>query len=135
MFKSTTNLIGFLGTDATVKASQDGSTNFTTLSLATKESWKNRNSGEWESRTEWHRIIVFGKLGEFAASLTKGAHIEIEGTLQSRERIVELKGSTQNNPKTLAYRSWTIRADSIRKLDRAERAADENLGNNCDVAE
>lgn len=79
MFKSTTNLIGFLGANASVKTSQDNSTNFTILSLATKESSKNRDSGEWESHTEWHRIVAFGKLGEFAASLIKGAHIEVEG--------------------------------------------------------
>ena len=75
----------FLGKDAEVKAAQDNSTNFTVLSLAKKESWKNKQTNEWESRTEWHRILVFGKLGDFAATLTKGAHIEVEGTLRSRE--------------------------------------------------
>jgi single-strand DNA-binding protein len=67
---------------------------------------------------------VFGKLGDFAATLTKGAHIEVEGTLRSREQTVELKGSSKKNPETKTVRSWFIRAESIRKLDRAENSAE-----------
>ena len=100
MYKNAVNLIGFVGKDAEVKAAQDNSTNFTVLSLATKESWRNKQTNEWESRTEWHRILAFGKLGDFASTLTKGAHIEIEGTLRRREQTVELKGSSKKNPET-----------------------------------
>jgi len=116
MFKNTVDLIGFLGKNAEVKASSDSSTNFTILSLATKESWKNRETGDWESRTEWHNVIAFGKLGEFAATLTKGAHIEVEGSLSSRERTVETRDGD------LTIRTFSIKAESIRKLDRAESA-------------
>ena len=116
MFKNAVDLIGFLGKNAEVKASSDSSTNFTILSLATKESWKNRETGDWESRTEWHNVIAFGKLGEFAATLTKGAHIEVEGSLSSRERTVETR---DGNP---TIRTFSIKAESIRKLDRAESA-------------
>jgi single-strand DNA-binding protein len=123
MYKNTVNLIGFLGKNAEVKAAQDNSTNFTVLSLATKESWKSKQTNEWESRTEWHRILVFGKLGDFAGTLTKGAHIEVEGTLRSREQTVELKGSSKKNPETKNVRSWFIRAESIGKLDRADGEA------------
>jgi single-strand DNA-binding protein len=119
------NLIGFVGKDAEVKAAQDNSTNFTVLSLATKESWKNKQTNEWESRTEWHRILVFGKLADFAATLTKGAHIEVEGTLRSREQTLELKGSSKKNPETRNVRSWFIRAESLRKLDRAETSSED----------
>ena len=125
MYKNAVNLIGFLGKDAEVKAAQDNSTNFTVLSLATKENWKNKETSEWESRTEWHRILAFGKLGDFAATLTKGAHIEVEGALRSREQTLELKGSSKKNPETKTIRSWFVRAESIRKLDRAEKAADD----------
>jgi Single-strand binding protein family len=93
IYKNSANLIGLLGKDAEVKAAQDKTTNFTVLSLATEESWKNKQANEWESRTEWHRILVFGRLGHFAAMLTKGAHIEVEGRLCSREQIFELKGT------------------------------------------
>ncbi len=123
MYKNTVNLIGFLGKGAEVKAAQDTTTNFTVLSLATKESWKNKQTNEWESRTEWHRILVFGKLGDFAATLTKGTHIEVEGTLRSREQTFELKGSSKAETKNV--RSWFIRAESIRKLDRAEKSSED----------
>lgn len=114
MFKNTVDLIGFLGKNAEVKATNDRSTNFTVLSLATKESWKNRDTGEWESRTEWHNIIAFGKLGDFAATLVKGAHIEVEGSLISRERSVETRDGG------LSIRTFSVKAQSIRKLDRVE---------------
>ena len=117
MFKNTVDLIGFIGKNAEVKVASDSSTNFTVLSLATKESWKNRDTGEWESRTEWHNVIAFGKLGEFAATLLKGAHIEVEGSLSSRERTIE------TNEGGLTIRTFSVKAESIRKLDRAERAA------------
>ena len=95
------------------------------LSLATKESWKNKQTNEWESRTEWHRILVFGELGDFAAALTRGAHIEVEDTLRSREQTLELKGSSKKNPETKNVRSWFIRGESIRKLDRAEKSSED----------
>ena len=119
MFKNTVDLIGFVGKNAEVKVASDSSTNFTVLSLATKESWKNRETGEWESRTEWHNVVAFGKLGEFAATLTKGAHIEVEGSLSSRERTIE------TNEGVLTIRTFSVKAESIRKLDRAEKESAE----------
>ena len=121
MFKNTVNLIGFIGKNAEVKVASDSSTNFTVLSLATKESWKNRDTSEWESRTEWHNIIAFGKLGEFAATLTKGAHVEVEGSLSSRERTIE------TNDGALTIRTFSVKAGSIRKLDRAESASSQEV--------
>jgi transposase len=72
-----------------------------------------------------HRILVFGRLGDFAGTLTKGAHIEVEGALRSREQTLKLKGSSKKNPETKNVRSWFIRAESIRKLDRAETSSEE----------
>jgi single-strand DNA-binding protein len=126
MYKNAVNLIGFVGKDAEVKAAKDNGTNFTVLSLATKESWRNKQTNEWASRTEWHRILVFGKLGDFAATLNKGAHIEVEGTLRSREQTFELRGSSKKKPETKTVRSWFIRAESIHKLDHAEKSSEES---------
>ena len=72
MYQNRATLIGFLGKDAEVKTTKSNAS-FTMLSLATKRSWKNRESGEYQSQTTWHRCIVWGKLGEYAATLTKGA--------------------------------------------------------------
>src|SRR5690242_10263763 len=82
MFKNHVDLIGFLGSDPETRQLENGA-QLTSLSLATKTSWKN-DAGSYDSRTEWHRIAVWGKLAQFAASLTKGAHIEVEGQLRHR---------------------------------------------------
>ena len=117
----TVNLIGFLGGDAEVGNANNRS--FTTLSLATKSSYKDKKSGQYVAQTEWHRCVVFGKLSEFAGTLTKGAHIQVEGELRSREYDSKKTDSRQ--------RIWEIRVDSILKLDRAEKAGpeDQHQGN------
>ena len=114
MYQNKVTLIGFLGSDAEVRSNDNHS--FTTLSLATKSSYK--KDGKYISHTEWHRCVVFGKLSEFAKTLTKGAHIQVEGELRSREYQ-----SKKNDTKK---RVWEIRVASILKLDRAENAAPED---------
>jgi single-strand DNA-binding protein len=90
---------------------------FTVLSLATKSSYKDKKTGEYKGHTEWHRCIVWGRLAEYAKTLTKGAHLSVEGELRSRE---------QTNKKTNAkQRVWEVRVSSILKLDRAEKVAPE----------
>ena len=113
MYQNKVTLIGFLGSNPEVRTANNGS--FTTLSLATKSSYK--KDGKYISHTEWHRCVVFGKLSEFAGTLKKGAHIQVEGELRSRQYDSKKTDSKQ--------RSWSIKVDSILKLDRAEKAAPE----------
>jgi single-strand DNA-binding protein len=94
--------------DAEKKAAN--ATNIAIFSLATETSWKN-DAGSWESRTEWHRCVAFGKLADFAGTLTKGAHVAIEGELRSHEYQRELSVGTQKT--TLTQRVWEIRVDSV----------------------
>jgi Single-strand binding protein family len=56
-------------------------TPLTRLSLATSVSWKEKNSNEYQTRTEWHRILCWNKLAEWAGALQKGAYVEVEGEL------------------------------------------------------
>ncbi|MGB6689006.1 MAG: single-stranded DNA-binding protein [Terracidiphilus sp.] len=114
MYQNKVTLIGFLGSDAEVRSIDNRS--FTTLSLATKSSYK--KEGKYISHTEWHRCVVFGKLSEFAGTLKKGAHIQVEGELRSREYDSKKTHSKQ--------RIWEIKVDSILKLDRAEKSAPED---------
>ena len=116
MYQNKVNLIGFLGGDAEVRNANNRS--FTTLSLATKSSYKDKKSGEYIAHTEWHRCVVFGKLAEFAATLTKGSHVQIEGELRSRK----YDSKKTNSEQTI----WEIRVNSILKLDRAAKAAAED---------
>jgi single-strand DNA-binding protein len=114
MYQNKVTLIGFLGSNPEVRSNSDRS--FTTLSLATKSSYK--KDEKYISHTEWHRCVVFGKLSEFARTLTKGAHIQVEGELRSRE-YESIKTDSKR-------RVWEIRVASILKLDRAEKAAPED---------
>ncbi len=76
-------LIGNLGADPEIKYSSSG-TPIANLRLATNESRKN-SEGEWEEKTEWHRVVIFGKQAEFCKDyLRKGSKIFIEGRIQTR---------------------------------------------------
>lgn len=79
-------LVGNLGNDPEVRISQDNK-KIVRLSLATSESWKDRETGEKRDKTEWHRIVIFSVgLGEIAEKyLKKGSKVYIEGQLQTRK--------------------------------------------------
>lgn len=79
-------LVGNLGRDPEIRSTQDG-TKVANLSLATSETWRDRNSGERRERTEWHRVVIFNeKLCEVAEKyLRKGSKVYIEGQLQTRK--------------------------------------------------
>lgn len=78
-------LIGNLGNDPDIRYTPTGSA-VTTISLATTDSWKDKQSGELQDRTEWHRVVFFGRLAEIAGEyLRKGAKIYAEGSLRSRK--------------------------------------------------
>ncbi|HEU0152011.1 MAG TPA: single-stranded DNA-binding protein, partial [Arenimonas sp.] len=77
-------LVGNLGNDPEVRYSQSGSA-ITTISVATSESWKDKN-GEQQERTEWHRVKFFGRLAEIAGEyLKKGRQVYIEGSLRTEK--------------------------------------------------
>ena len=116
MFLNRITLIGFLGSDAEKKVSN--TTNIAVFSLATQTSWKN-DAGGWESRTEWHRCVAFGKLADFAGNLTKGAHVAVEGELRTHEYQREVGVGDRRT--SIPQRVWEIRIDSVLKLDRAAK--------------
>jgi single-strand DNA-binding protein len=79
-------LIGNLGADPDIKRTQDGRP-IANLSIATSESWRDKNSGERREKTEWHRVVIFNEgLCKIAESyLKKGSKVYIEGALQTRK--------------------------------------------------
>lgn len=78
-------LIGNLGNDPETRYTSGGAA-VANVSLATSESWKDRESGEQQERTEWHRIVFFGRLAEIVSEyLRKGSQIYVEGRLQTRK--------------------------------------------------
>ena len=78
-------LIGNLGADPETRAMPSGTT-VANLRIATSESWRDKQTGEQQERTEWHRVALFGRLGEIAAEyLRKGSQVYIEGSLRTRK--------------------------------------------------
>ena len=116
IYTNTVTLKGFLGANA-VEHTNSNQRPVSVLSLATKSSYKDKQSSEFVSRTDWHRVAAFGRLAESAKSLTKGTYVEVEGQLQSREYV---SGETKR-------RVSEVRARSITKLEHTPRPAAENL--------
>jgi single-strand DNA-binding protein len=117
LYENTVKLKGFLGKDAQSQSTRNSKT-FTILSLATKSSYKDKEKDEWISRTEWHRIVCFGKPGDYAKDLKKGDYIDVQGELRSSEFDAEVgKGKKKA---TVKRRSWEIRAIVVRKLARIQ---------------
>ena len=99
-------LIGNLGADPEIRYMPNGNA-VANVSIATSESWKDRNTGEPQERTEWHRVVFFGKLAEVVGQyLRKGSKLYVEGRLQTRkwqgqdgqdryttEVVVDMRGS------------------------------------------
>lgn len=78
-------LIGNLGRDPEVRSSQNGLA-IANVSIATSETWKDRVTGQTQEKTEWHRVVFFGRLAEIARDyLKKGSKVYVEGKLQTRK--------------------------------------------------
>jgi len=78
-------LIGNLGADPEVRYMPNGNA-VTNVNLATSESWKDKQSGQMQERTEWHRVVFFNRLAEIAGEyLRKGSKVYIEGSLRTRK--------------------------------------------------
>jgi single-strand DNA-binding protein len=118
-YLNSVTLVGFVGADPEQRQARNNGSKFTVLSVATQRSWKNAED-EWVSKTEWHRISIFRpRLAEYVLStIKKGAHVLVEGSLvSSTYDRPNGKGKKAASTKIV---SWTIRADVVRKLDRAE---------------
>jgi len=81
-------IIGNVGKDPEIRATQDGR-EIASLSIATSEKWKDKNSGEWKENTEWHRISVFneGLVKVIKQYVTKGTKLMIEGQIKTRKWV------------------------------------------------
>jgi single-strand DNA-binding protein len=78
-------LIGNLGNDPEQKSMPNGNA-VTNISVATAESWKDKQTGQQQERTEWHRVVFFNRLAEIAGQyLSKGSKVYIEGSLRTRK--------------------------------------------------
>lgn len=78
-------LVGNLGDDPETRYTANGQA-VTNIRLATSESWRDKQSGDMQERTEWHRVVMFGRLGEIGGEyLRKGRQVYIEGSIRTRK--------------------------------------------------
>src|ERR1700741_1235828 len=118
MFDDSVRLVGFVGKDAEVKTTK-AQREYAVLSLATTASWKDKNGDGYMRRTEWHKLVAWGNLSLFAATLKKGAHVSVEGELRYREFVPKKQKKSQNGDHKM--RDAEIHLSKSAKLDRAER--------------
>ena len=119
MFNKIT-LIGRLGQNAEAKTAQNKN-EYVILNIATQESWKN-DKGDYENRTEWHRVYAWRNLSKFAKTLQKGQFITLEGILRYREVQDDVEGAK------FKHRIAEIHAVSMQRLSKIEAADDPSDG-------
>jgi single-strand DNA-binding protein len=117
MYLNRITLIGFIGNDAERKKGRQRNQHRDLL--ARHQDVLEEQCWSLESRTEWHRCVAFGKLADFAGTLSRGTHVAVEGELRSHEYQCELAVGAQKT--TIVQRIWEVRVDSVLKLDRAAK--------------
>lgn len=111
MYKNHIEVIGYVGQDAETKTT-NGGRQFTRVSIATSERWKDRE-GKRQERTEWHTAVFWGHIAKLAGEyLKKGRHVLVGGSLRSREF---------DDRDGVARKVWEIAADEFLLLDKAEK--------------
>ena len=113
-------LIGRLGQNAEAKTAQNNK-EYVVLNIATQESWKN-DKGDYETRTEWHRVYAWRNLSKFAKTLQKGQLVTLEGISAVSRGRDEVKGTT------FKHRIAEVHATSMKRLSKVEAADDPTDG-------
>lgn len=115
---NTIQIIGNLGRDPEQREARANAAPFTVLSVATRRSCKNTEGG-WESWTDWHRVVCFQRVGEAALALHRGDQVFVAGSLESSK--YDRKVGNGKKPAMLKLTSWQIRANVLRKFNRAAK--------------
>lgn len=117
-------LIGFVGQDPEIRYTADKQP-VAVFSVATGDSWKDKQTGETKERTQWHRIVVYNKLAEIAAAhLKKGTQVYLEGRLQVRKWIDSIGAERQSTEVVVDINGM------LQMLGKSE--GDKNTGNESD---
>jgi single-strand DNA-binding protein len=119
MFNKVT-LIGRLGQNAEAKTAQNNR-EYVILNIATQENWKN-DKGEYNTRTEWHRVYAWKNLSKFAKTLQKGQLVILEGVLRCREVTDEVDGTP------FKHKIAEVHAVSMKRLSKIEALDDPTDG-------
>ena len=124
LYTNDVKLKGYIGRDAESFATKN-QTILVRFSLAVKSGYKDRQTQQWVNRTEWARIVAFGKPADYAKDLKKGDYVEVEGELRSTEYDAQVGDGKKKT--TVKRRGWEVRANIVRKLAQPESSRGENL--------
>ena len=132
-------LIGRLGADPEIKQMVNGK-NVARLSLATSQTWKDKNSGEKKEKTEWHRIVIFneGLVNVVQQYLKKGAQIYVEGQLSTRKWKDEQSGQDKYSTEVVLQgfnSSLTMLGGGASQNNIASNATKQNIDDGSQVAQ
>ena len=132
-------LIGRLGADPEIKQMVNGK-NVARLSLATSQTWKDKNSGEKKEKTEWHRIVIFneGLVNVVQQYLKKGAQIYVEGQLSTRKWKDEQSGQDKYSTEVVIQgfnSSLTMLGGGASQNNIASQAIKQNIDDGSQVAQ
>jgi single-strand DNA-binding protein len=124
LYENKVILKGYIGKDAESVATKQQRT-FVVFSLAVKSGYKDKHTQQWVNRTDWPRIVVFGKPADHAKGLKKGDYVEVEGELHSSRRELEVV-KDKKKTKTTVF-DWEVRASKVTNLAKPESSRGENL--------
>jgi single-strand DNA-binding protein len=122
-------LVGNLGQDPEIRSTQDGR-EIASFSVATSDSWKDKNTGEKKDKTEWHRIVIFsqGLVGIAKSYLKKGTKVYLEGSLQTR-KWTDAQG-VEKYTTEVTLQNYNSTLQILDSKDRAGGGSSENYSNN-----
>jgi len=122
LYENEQKLRGFVGKDAESFATKNQTT-VVTFSLATKSGYKDKKTNQWVNKTEWHRIVAFGKPADYAKGLKKGDYVEVVGETQTNQFDKEFGDGKKKTKVT--FREKEVRASTVKKL--AKPVSSQNL--------
>jgi len=126
-------IVGNLGQDPEIKYTAGGAA-VTTLSIATSDSWKDKDSGMDQERTEWHRVVLWRRLAEIAGEyLKKGSKVYIEGQLQTRKW--EQEGQTRYTTEIIARDMQFLDSKGSSNASSTQKGSEMNDQSAVDVPE
>ena len=128
MYLNEQTILGFTGRQAEVTQLKNG-TQVTKFSVATKISWKDKESDDWKERTQWHNVVAYGEMfTKLADRLVKGAYVLVQGEHITRQydKTIQIPNGKKKSEQVIKATAVEVKADTIKLLDRASNASDDD---------
>ena len=128
MYLNEQTILGFTGRQAEVTQLKNG-TQVTKFSVATKISWKDKESDDWKERTQWHNVVAYGEMfAKLADRLVKGAYVLVQGEHITRQydKTIQIANGKKKSEQVIKATAVELKADTIKLLDRASSTSDDS---------